>query len=215
MINKNSIILSQLLFFLLSSYCIFYIFYLLAMNHTAFELLSSPKEIAFISVDNTQGFENQALQELYVSEGEQAAQGSKAVVDLCKGYGISLINVFDSHPRGHLLFSQNYKDKKPFEMISYEEVKAWTPQEHGLSQRAGFGLSELQSHLQKVGQEMLWPDHCIQGTQGAQLMPPLEESDFDFHLPKGTAPVSSGYSGFEQTVLDNILKEQGKKVLLL
>ena len=46
-------------------------------------------------------------------------------------------------------------------------------------------------------------------------MPPLEPSDFSIRIPKGTAPVSSGYSGFEKTNLDQILQEQGKKTLLM
>ena len=185
------------------------------MKNPALELCVNPQEIAFLSIDNTKGFEDKSLNELYVQEGEQAAIETKKAIKLCQTYGISLINVFDQHSAGHILFAENYNNKKPFDAITYEEVRQRTPEQNGIGDRAAFTLKELQKYLSEVKQEILRPDHCIEFTPGVELMSPLKKSDFDFHIPKGTHPLNSGYSGFDKTTLDQILREQQKKILLI
>lgn len=185
------------------------------MKNKALEICNNPQEIAFLSVDNTRGFEDKALKELYVAEGELAAVATKKAIEICKDYGISIINVFDNHPEWHVLFAENYKNKKPYDTISYDEVKQRTLENNGIGDRATFSLRDLQRYLSKVGQETLRPDHSIEWTSGVELMQPLEKSDFDFHIPKGTDPLSSGYSGFDETILDQTLRQQKKKILLI
>ena len=174
-----------------------------------------PSEVAVLSIDNTQWFENKSLNELYVNEWEMAAKFSKDVIDLCRGYGIRIINVFDNHPLWHVLFAANYKNKKPYDPISYDEVKDWTDSDNQIWSRAEFSLSELKSYLNKVWNEILWPDHCIQGTQWAKVNPPLLNSDFDYNVPKWEKVVNSWYSAFDHTNLDKILKSQNIKTLIL
>ena len=174
-----------------------------------------PSEVAVLSIDNTQWFENKSLNELYVNEWEMAAKFSKDVIDLCRGYGIRIINVFDNHPLWHVLFAANYKNKKPYDPISYDEVKDWTENDNQIWSRAGFSLSELKWYLEKVWKETLWPDHCIQGTQWAKLNPPLLDSDFDYNVPKWEDVVNSWYSAFDHTNLDELLKSMNIKNLIL
>ncbi len=193
---------------LLPFYSLFYI-----IMNTSKKL--SANEMAFISIDNTQGFENASLNELYVPEWELAALATEKIIQLCKSYEVSLLNVFDFHPAWHVLFAANYTNKKPYDIITYEEVKHWTPESHGIGDRAEFTLEELQTFLSKVWQEIVRPDHCIQNTEWAKLTPPLRDSDFEFHIPKGVQPVSSAYSGFDGTNLDQILKEQHKNTLII
>ena len=187
----------------------------MTMNEKEFSLRVPHEEVALLSIDNTQWFENKALNELYVREGEIAAKTTKEIVDLCKSYGIQIINVFDNHPLWHVLFAANYKDKKPYDSISFDEVSSWTEQDNWIWERAGFSLQELKAHLSWVWSEVLWPDHCIQWTQWASLMSPLSNSDFDINIPKWETIVSSWYSWFDHTNLDEILKKWNKKVLLL
>ena len=187
----------------------------MTMNEKEFSLRVPHEEVALLSIDNTQWFENKALNELYVREGEIAAKTTKEIVDLCKSYGIQIINVFDNHPLWHVLFAANYKDKKPYDSISFDEVSSWTEQDNWIWERAGFSLQELKAHLSWVWFEVLWPDHCIQWTQWASLMSPLSNSDFDINVPKWETIVSSCYSWFDHTNLDEILKNWNKKVLLL
>lgn len=56
------------------------------------------EDIALLSVDNTQTFENENLHELYVHEGEQAAHATKKSMEAAKYYGITTINVLEEHP---------------------------------------------------------------------------------------------------------------------
>lgn len=173
------------------------------------------KNTVLLSIDNTQWFENKSLNELYVNEWEQAAKFTKQIVDLCKRFWIQIINVFDNHPLWHVLFSANYKNKNPYDMISLDEVNDWTEEKNGIWSRASFSLSELKGYLWKAWPQVLWPDHCIKWTQWASLMAPLADSDFDIHIPKWEKVVNSWYSAFDHTKLDEILKKWWKKTLIL
>ena len=52
-----------------------------------------------------------------------------------------------------------------------------------------------------------WPVHCVQGTVGAQLHPGIDGSQIDAIVDKGQAPGQDGYSGFEGTELERLLRE--------
>jgi nicotinamidase-related amidase len=55
----------------------------------------------------------------------------------------------------------------------------------------------------------IWPVHCVAGTQGAQLHPSLDRTRIDIVVDKGQAVDTNGYSGFEGTDLEEILRERG------
>jgi nicotinamidase/pyrazinamidase len=73
----------------------------------------------------------------------------------------------DWHPRGHISFASSHPDRKPFETI------------------------ELYGHPQ-----VLWPDHCVQGTPGAELHRGLPWEKVSVIVRKGTDPKVDSYSGF-------------------
>lgn len=179
------------------------------------EQCNDVEDIAMISVDNTQTFENKDLNELYVNEGEQAAQATKKIIEACKYYGISTINILEEHPIGHVSLAANYKNKQAFDLLSYEEVKERTAENNGIGSRAQFTLAELKRFLSEVGSQMLRPDHGIVGTPWVELTQPLEESDFDQKIIKWTNPAREAYSGFDETTLDQELSKQKKKILLI
>lgn len=54
-----------------------------------------------------------------------------------------------------------------------------------------------------------WPVHCVRGTPGAQLHPALDTGPIDLIVDKGQDPQSDGYSGFEATELEQVLRDQG------
>jgi nicotinamidase/pyrazinamidase len=54
-----------------------------------------------------------------------------------------------------------------------------------------------------------WPVHCVQGSEGAELHPALDRSRIDVVVDKGQDPGTEGYSGFEGTRLDELLRERG------
>jgi nicotinamidase/pyrazinamidase len=58
-----------------------------------------------------------------------------------------------------------------------------------------------------------WPEHCVQGTLGAELHPALDRSRVDIVLDKGQDPATEGYSGFEATDLARLLRDRGVEEL--
>ena len=55
----------------------------------------------------------------------------------------------------------------------------------------------------------IWPEHCVEGTTGAELHPDLERAKVDVVIDKGQDPSSQGYSGFQDTRLGDLLRERG------
>jgi nicotinamidase/pyrazinamidase len=51
-----------------------------------------------------------------------------------------------------------------------------------------------------------WPIHCVAGSAGAELTPPLRALPGDVVIPKGVGPDGPGYSGFEVTKLAEVLR---------
>jgi nicotinamidase/pyrazinamidase len=54
-----------------------------------------------------------------------------------------------------------------------------------------------------------WPEHCVQGTPGAELHRALDRALVDVVVDKGQDPATEGYSGFEATGLAELLRERG------
>ena len=71
-------------------------------------------------------------------------------------------------------------------------TRDWHPEDHGSFEEQGGP----------------WPPHCVQDTRGAQLRAQLDQSAIDEVVDKGQEPDADGYSGFEGTELDRILREQ-------
>ena len=55
----------------------------------------------------------------------------------------------------------------------------------------------------------IWPEHCVEGTPGAQLHSALEQAKVDVVIDKGQDPNSQGYSAFQETRLGDLLRERG------
>ncbi|MDH4297690.1 MAG: bifunctional nicotinamidase/pyrazinamidase [Cyclobacteriaceae bacterium] len=73
----------------------------------------------------------------------------------------------DWHPKNHKSFASSHPGKNPFEKIML----------HGLSQ-------------------VLWPDHCIQGSAGAKLHSDLNGNKIEAIFRKGMDSEIDSYSGF-------------------
>lgn len=107
-----------------------------------------------------------------------------------------LVATQDWHPAGHISFASSHADRDPFDTI------------------------ELHGHDQ-----VLWPDHCVQGTAGAELAPGLPWDHVDLILRKGCDPQVDSYSGFRNnwgpdgkrppTGLAGYLRERGVHTVLL
>ena len=74
----------------------------------------------------------------------------------------------DWHPAGHVSFASTH-GRQPFDVV------------------------ELHGH-----EQVLWPDHCVQGSAGAGLHDGLPLDRLDLILRKGTRPDVDSYSGFSE-----------------
>jgi len=74
----------------------------------------------------------------------------------------------DWHPKTHLSFASNHNQK------------AFTPysDDHGLG-------------------PVLWPDHCVQQSEGAEFNTEIKTENFDYILRKGTVEEVDSYSAFQ------------------
>jgi len=58
-----------------------------------------------------------------------------------------------------------------------------------------------------------WPEHCVQGTRGAEIHPGLELPAQTLIINKGSDPDCDAYSGFEGTGLADVLRARGVRRL--
>jgi nicotinamidase/pyrazinamidase len=54
-----------------------------------------------------------------------------------------------------------------------------------------------------------WPAHCVAGSDGAQLHRGLDEAGIEVLIDKGHHPDDDGYSGFQGTDLEALLRDRG------
>jgi nicotinamidase/pyrazinamidase len=92
----------------------------------------------------------------------------------------------DWHPPGHHSFASSHPGKHPFETVTVS-----------------------------YGQQILWPDHCVQGTAGAQFNDHLQIPHAELVLRKGFRSTIDSYSAFYEndrktpTGLAGYLRERG------
>jgi nicotinamidase/pyrazinamidase len=92
----------------------------------------------------------------------------------------------DWHPPGHASFASSHPGRKPLEIIELEGV-----------------------------QQVLWPDHCVAGTPGAEFHAGLDLRPVRAIVRKGTDPHVDSYSAFRDnhrehpTGLAGLLRELG------
>jgi nicotinamidase/pyrazinamidase len=97
----------------------------------------------------------------------------------------------DWHPAGHSSFATSHPGRQPYEQVGMP-----------------------------YGPQVLWPDHCIQGSPGAEFHPALR-TDADLILRKGFRPEVDSYSAFFEndhrtpTGLGGYLRERGIDTITL
>ncbi len=98
----------------------------------------------------------------------------------------------DWHPAGHLSFASSHPGKRPYDTVALP-----------------------------YGEQVLWPDHCVQGTPGASIHPGLDCTRADLILRKGFRREIDSYSAFYETDgatppgLQGSLRERGTDRLYL
>jgi nicotinamidase/pyrazinamidase len=93
----------------------------------------------------------------------------------------------------------------------------WHPAGHGSFATAHEGRKPLETVEMPYGEQVLWPEHCVQGTWGAELHPALDLPQAELILRKGFRPDVDSYSAFfendqrTETGLAGYLRERGLK----
>jgi nicotinamidase/pyrazinamidase len=54
-----------------------------------------------------------------------------------------------------------------------------------------------------------WPVHCVQETHGAELHPAMQDIPVEALVDVGAEREDEGYSGFEKSKLENLLRDRG------
>lgn len=129
------------------------------------------------------------IQNDFVSGGSLEVPGGEQIVPLVNQLARKfdlVVATQDWHPQSHKSFASNHEEKKPFDRITLG------------------GLEQV-----------LWPDHCVQGTHGAAFHPQLEMNAVEAIFRKGMNPEIDSYSGFydnghkKSTGLAGYLKSRG------
>lgn len=121
--------------------------------------------------------------------GALAVTGGNEIVDpinrLMGDYD-AVILTQDWHPGGHSSFASEHPGKAPFETVEMP-----------------------------YGPQVLWPDHCVQGSDGARFHSGLDTTRADLIIRKGFRPAIDSYSAFFEndhetpTGLEGYLRTRG------
>jgi nicotinamidase/pyrazinamidase len=91
----------------------------------------------------------------------------------------------------------------------------WHPQGHSSFASSHEGAAPFTLTEMAYGPQVLWPDHCIQGSEGAAFHPALDTDRADAVIRKGTNPAVDSYSAFFEndratvTGLAGLLRDRG------
>ncbi|RKP44150.1 bifunctional nicotinamidase/pyrazinamidase [Trinickia fusca] len=110
------------------------------------------------------------VQNCFTAGGTLAIKDGEEVVPIINRVGKAFENVVmtqDWHPRGHASFASSHPGKKPFESVQLS-----------------------------YGKQVLWPDHCIQGTTDAALRTDLDLPQAELIVRKGYHREVDSYSAF-------------------
>lgn len=135
------------------------------------------------------------LQNDFCPGGRLAVNEGDRIVPLVNamiGEAEHVILTQDWHPAGHSSFASSHPGKAPFESVPMF-----------------------------YGEQTLWPDHCVQGSEGARFNPALEWTKAELVIRKGFRSDIDSYSAFFEndratpTGLGGYLRERGLSDLTL
>ena len=129
------------------------------------------------------------VQNCFVPGGSLAVTNGDQIIPLVNALARRFENVIltqDWHTPGHISFASSHPGKKPFDVVELP-----------------------------YGTQVLWPDHCVQGTEGAEIVKGLSVPQAQLVIRKGFNRNVDSYSAFieadkkTRTGLDGYLKTRG------
>lgn len=150
-----------------------------------------PERDALIIVDQQLDFQPGGA--LAVAEGDTIVEA----INQLAAHFTEVILTQDHHPPGHVSFASSYRDRQPYTAITLAEAERG---EVMLSEQAAFTMPELLAYLgeSRGGMQMLWPDHCVIGSEGEGVDPRIDQSRATLILRKGYRPAADSYSAFRE-----------------
>ena len=112
------------------------------------------------------------VQNCFLPGGSLAVKDGEQVVPVINRIAKNFANVVmtqDWHTSGHISFASSHAGKKPFETVDLP-----------------------------YGKQVLWPDHCVQGTDGASLSKDLAVPQAELIIRKGFHKDVDSYSAFTE-----------------
>src|ERR1700744_1630267 len=127
---------------------------------------------ASIKIDDASALLVIDVQNCFLPGGSLAVKDGDQVVPvinrLAKGF-TNVVMTQDWHTAGHVSFASSHAGKKPFETVDLP-----------------------------YGKQVLWPDHCVQGTDGASLSKDLSIPQAELIIRKGYHKDVDSYSAFTE-----------------
>jgi nicotinamidase/pyrazinamidase len=127
---------------------------------------------ASIKIDDASALLVIDVQNCFLPGGSLAVKDGEQVVPvinrIAKGFA-NVVMTQDWHTAGHISFASSHAGKKPFEIIDLA-----------------------------YGKQVLWPDHCVQGTDGASLSKDLSIPQAGLVIRKGFHKEVDSYSAFTE-----------------
>jgi len=131
----------------------------------------------------------------FLPGGNLAVAGGDEIIPLINRLGRAFPHVVmtqDWHPGDHISFASNHPGARPFEIMQLP-----------------------------YGPQVLWPDHCVWDTRGAEFSTELELPQAQMVIRKGYHEVVDSYSAFREadrrtrTGLEGYLRERGLNRLFI
>jgi nicotinamidase-related amidase len=128
---------------------------------------------------------------LAVGGGREIAPGINEL--LCLPFDLKIATK-DFHPQTHISFASNHP-----------------PPHNNIGDRLTISNPYNENETQPV---FLWPDHCVQGTPGADIVPELDISRIDHVIEKGQDARVEMFSAFEAPLYNPPVSRSGLEDLL-
>lgn len=135
------------------------------------------------------------IQNDFLQGGSLAVQGGNEIIPVINSIQEKfdlVVATQDWHPKGHKSFASQHSNKSVYEKIDLNGIE-----------------------------QVLWPDHCVQGTVGAEISSELNQNKIEAIFRKGMNTTIDSYSGFYDngklkcTGLGDFLKGRGVKEIFV
>lgn len=126
--------------------------------------------------------------------------------DFCPGGALAV-------PRGDEVVSVCNQLSPLFRLVVL--TQDWHPRNHASFASQHEGAKPYDTAQAAYGEQVLWPDHCVQATRGAAFHDDLDTTSASLIVRKGMNPAIDSYSAFQEndrmtrTGLEGYLRERG------